>query len=79
MLEKWGERVPNYADSPKEFAFLNVILTDVPLTDEQWEYVQGDIKKQELQDKTGEDFPINFWEATGGRGTIKMSDIDQSL
>ena len=79
LLEKWGERVPNYADSPKEFAFLNVILTDVPLTDEQWEYVQGDIKKQELQDKTGEDFPINFWEATGGRGTIKMSDIDQSL
>ena len=79
LLEKWGERIPNYADSPKEFAFLNVILTDVPLTDEQWEFVQEDIRKQELQGKTGEEWPINFWEATGGRGTIKMSDIDQSL
>lgn len=80
LLRKWGRRIPDYTNSPKEFSFLTVVLTDKPVTDEQWASVQKDIERQELQGDSGEeDFPINFWEATRGRGTIKMSGINKSL
>ena len=79
LLKKWGKRVPDYMDAPKEFSFLVVILTDIPLTDEQWSLVQEDIQMQEQQEPTGNDWPLNFWEATQGKGTILFSDIDKSL
>lgn len=79
LIKKLGKRIPNYKDSSKELSLLTIVLTEKPLTDTQWVSIQEDIRKQELQEKTGEDWPINFWEATGGRGTIKMSDLDKSL
>lgn len=79
LIAKWGVRVPDYKDSPKEFSILPVVLTDDPLTEYQWSLVQEDIAKQELKGATGEEWPINYWEATQGRGSIKMSGIDKSL
>lgn len=79
LIAKWGERVPNYKDSPKELRILPVVLTEKPLSDLQWRLVQEDIEKQQRKEKVGQDWPINFWEATGGRGTIKIGDLDKSL
>lgn len=79
LIRKLGKRVPDYKNSPKELALLNVVLTEKPLSDELWASIQEDIRRQEIQEKTGDYWPINYWEATGGRGSIKMGELNKSL
>jgi hypothetical protein len=68
VINKLGSRVPDHNMSQKEFKLLTLVLTDDPLTDEEWTYFS----------KQAKDFEETFSWATGGRGTIKLGDLYKS-
>ena len=69
VINKLGPRVPDHNTSQKEFKLLTLVLTDDPLTDEEWIYFS----------KQATDFEETFSWATGGRGTMKLGDLDKSI
>ena len=68
VINKLGSRVPDHNMSQKEFKLLTLVLTDDPLTDEEWTFFS----------KQAKDFEETFSWATGGRGTIKLGDLYKS-
>ena len=68
VIKKLGSRVPDHNTSQKEFKLLAIVLTDDPLTEEEWDYFS----------KQAKDFEDTFSWATGERGTIKLGDLDKS-
>ena len=68
VIKKLGSRVPDHNTSQKEFKLLALVLTDDPLTEEEWDYFAKQVK----------DFEDTFSWATGERGIIKLGDLDKS-
>lgn len=70
-----GQRVPSSITSQKDFRALIIVLTDSPLTTEQWDVVDDNSEKFS---RTSSDFSglSNFWEATNGLGTLKTDDLN---
>ncbi len=68
-----GKRVPNSKNSQKNFKILAVVITDTPLSDEEWNKVDV---TAEWFSKKGEDESslYNFWEATNGIGSIDIEN-----
>ena len=68
-----GKRVPNSKNSQKNFKILAVVITDTPLSDEEWNKVDA---TAEWFSKKGEDESslYNFWEATNGIGSIDIEN-----
>ena len=79
FIEEYGERVPDYQSSQKDFRALVVVVTDEPVSAEHWTLIERDILKQEKQGTVNDRMQTNFWEATGGRATLTMSGIDKFL
>lgn len=79
FIEQYGERVPDYQSSQKDFRALVVVVTDKPVSAEHWTLIERDILKQEMQESTNDKELTNFWEATGGRATLTISGIDKFL
>ena len=79
FIARYGERIPDYQSSQKEFQALVVVVTDKPVSDENWALIESDILKQEKQGPVNDERQTNFWEATGGRATITLSGIDKFL
>ncbi len=79
IIATQGERVPNVVASQKKFRILTVIVTDRPVNKSEWEIVNSDIEWFTKQDDDGNNDLFNFWEATGGRATIKMDGLKSSL
>lgn len=74
-----GERIPSVNNSQKEFRVLTVIVSVNPVSESEWKIVNNDL---EWLSKKGDDGDINlfnFWEATGGRATIKTDGLKNSL
>jgi hypothetical protein len=73
-----GNRIPSSTTAQKDFKALVVVITDSPLTTAEWDQVNFDA---ELYSRTSDDnFAnfYNFWEATGGLGTIEMNNLESS-
>ena len=68
-----GVRVPSNGNSQKDFKLLVVVLTDAPLTDDEWNKVDA---TAEWFSKKGDDGTslYNFWEATNGAGSITIEN-----
>ena len=79
FIARYGERVPDYQSSQRDFQALVVVVTDDPVSDENWALIESDILKQEKQGPVNDKEQTNFWEATGGRATITLSGIDKFL
>ena len=69
VIEKLGSRVPDHTKSQKDFRILTLVLTDDPLTEEEWTYFS----------KQSKDFEDTFSWATGDRATAKLGDLDKSV
>ncbi|HAE33040.1 MAG TPA: hypothetical protein DCF86_04280 [Dehalococcoidia bacterium] len=69
VIEKLGARVPDHTKSQKDFRILTLVLTDDPLTEEEWTYFS----------KQAKDFEDTFSWATGDRATAKLGDLDKSV
>lgn len=74
-----GERLPSVKDSQKQFKILTVVVSNRPVNPKEWETVNADIEWFTKQSNDGDDNLYNFWEATGGRATIKMDGLKSSL
>ncbi len=74
-----GARIPNYENSQKEFRILTVVLTDTPLTDEEWFTFDYQITKFALNGDDGNDVTYNFWEATDGKASLSVDNISSSM
>ena len=68
-----GERVPSIGSSQKDFKLLVVVITDTPLSDDEWNKVDA---TAEWFSKKGDDgtYLYNFWEATNGVGSITIEN-----
>ena len=73
-----GQRVPSHTESQRNFRALVIVLTDSPLTNEQWDIVD---ESSEKFSRPSSDFSptYNFWEATNGLGTLKTDDLNTTL
>ena len=69
VIEKLGPRVPDHDQSQKEFRILALVLTDDPLSEQEW----TDFSQQ------AKDFEETFSWATGGRATAKLGDLQTFL
>ena len=76
IIAKHGARKPDYTTSQKDFRGMIVIVTDTPVGDIPWEVIIGEIQNQEKQGAPTE--KRNFWTATGGRATLKLSGLAES-
>ena len=68
-----GDRVPPIGSSQKDFKLLVVVITDAPLSDDEWNKVDA---TAEWFSKKGDDGTslYNFWEATNGVGSITIEN-----
>jgi len=69
-----GARVPVAAVAQKDFRLLYVVITSNALSNAEWARVDQDVYDFDLDGDNGIS-SYNFWEATGGRGTVKMDDL----
>ena len=69
VVEKLGPRVPDHDQSQKQFRILTLVLTDDPLSEEEWTYFSQQAK----------DFEETFSWATVGRATAKLGDLHTVL
>lgn len=74
-----GERIPNVNSSQKEFRILTVVVTADPVSESEWKIVNNDLEWLSKKGDDGDNNLFNFWEATGGRATIKTDGLKNSL
>ena len=79
IINKIGERVPDYRSSQKNFRVLTLVITKNPVDDREWSIIEDDVLKMQKEGKSGYERTTNFWEATGGRAALKMDEINLSL
>lgn len=75
-IAEFGERIPNHVDSPKNFKALYVVLSDEPITSEQWKTANDDVLWFQLTEDDGDSRRYNFWESTKGKATMSFRPID---
>ena len=73
LEELLGQREPSFEDSQKNFKILAIVLTDHPLSEEEWTKVDATV---EWFSNPGDDesYLYNFWEATRGIGTVTIQN-----
>ena len=73
LEELLGQREPSFEDSQKDFKILAIVLTDHPLSEEEWTKVDATV---EWFSNPGDDgtYLYNFWEATRGIGTVTIQN-----
>ena len=72
-----SQRMPSSITSQKDFRALVIVLTDSPLTSDQWNVIDD---CSERFSRTSSDFTslYNFWEATNGLGTLLTNDLNKT-
>ena len=80
IIAEHGPRIPDYTHSQRDFRVATILLIDEdrPLYEHQLDKVSSDIA-QFSHAGTDEFDAYNFYEATGGRATITMDGLSQSL
>ena len=72
-------RQPGIEDSQKTFKILTIVVTPNLLTEEEWEYIVEQLQWFELQGDDQDPSVYNFWEATGGRASVELGNLAQSI
>ena len=73
LIELLGQREPSFEDSQKDFKILATVLTDHPLSEEEWTKVDATVEWCSNQGDDGT-YLYNFWEATRGNGTVTIQN-----
>ena len=73
-----GVRDPDHLNSQKNFRAMYVVVSEVPMTREEWRVVDKFIYNFQLDGDDGS-YLYNFWEATQGKGTMSFDQIDSFL
>ncbi|HVU25758.1 MAG TPA: hypothetical protein VHE13_16630 [Opitutus sp.] len=73
-----GARSPGYTTSPKQFRVLYAVVTKAPLTNARFASYDADVERFSLVGDEGTTL-YNFWEATGGRATVDMGNLQAEL
>jgi hypothetical protein len=73
-----GIREPNHLNSQKSFRAMYVVVSEVPLTREEWRVTDKFVYDFQLEGDDGNS-RYNFWEATQGKGTMSFDQIDSFL
>lgn len=73
-----GPRLPDASSSQKTFRVLHLILTDTPLTTNQWADADEDVFNFSLAGDEGTS-SYNFWEATEGQASLSMDELEMAL
>ncbi len=73
-----GTRIPSSVSSQKDFKLLVIVLTDEPLTSEEWNFFDDSSEKFGRNSDNGLS-SYNFWEATNGLGTMETGNLDNSI
>ena len=73
-----GARSPASDTYQKDFKALVMILTDEPVSNDKWEFLDDQVEKFS-RTSSDDSSSFNFWEATNGLGTIDMSNLDTSV
>lgn len=73
-----GTRSPSSATSQKNFRLLVLVLTDTDLTTSQWDLVDLTAERLARNEAEGTS-SYNFWEATGGLGTLDIDNLEGSV
>ena len=68
-----GARVPSIDNSQKDFKLLVVVITDSPLSDDEWNRVDATAEWFSKKEDDGTSL-YNFWEATNGVGSITIEN-----
>lgn len=79
IVNQFGQRVPNASISQKDFKALAVVLTDAPLTEQEWNQIDNDILQFSNVGPDNQGSIYNFWEATNQLGTIDFGDLQASV
>ena len=73
LEELLGQREPSFEDSQKDFKILAIVLTDHPLSEEEWTKVDDTVEWFSNPSDDGT-YLYNFWEATRGIGTVTIQN-----
>ena len=77
IVTKYGERKPSYKDSQKSFRMFTMVVTAEPVNDKEWQTI---IEKQTLlESEKGNNGTVSFKEATGGRASLKVTNLQEEL
>ena len=79
IVNQLGQRVPNSNTAQKNFKALAVVLTDVALTENEWNQIDNDIVQFSKIGADDQASIYNFWEATNQLGTIDFGNLSQSV
>ncbi len=79
IISQEGLRLPTPATSQKDFRAITVILTPNPLTQAELDTYDTDVELFGRPGSDGDPTLKNFWEATGGRATLKLDGLDRFL
>ena len=79
LLDSLGKRIPDFKTSQKHFKMLEIIITNKPLTEDEWEVFDKDAEwfaykgsDENLVENDFHKFMYNFYEATKGKGSITI-------
>ena len=75
LIELHGRRFPDPVSSQREFRAMVVLVTGSDPSDEIADQMAGYVRQFSAAEDDGTDFIYNFWEATGGRASIKMDEL----
>ncbi|MBK8805722.1 MAG: leucine-rich repeat protein [Bacteroidales bacterium] len=78
IVSEFGNRIPSYLDSQKDFNVLFVVVSNSELTSDQWKMYNSHVTEF-CQKSEGDPFSNNFWKATRGIGSLNGGDLDKSL
>ena len=70
-----GLRKPDYLNSQKSFKGMYVVLSEEPLTIEEWRAADRAVYDMQLKSDTG-NTNDNFWKATKGKAEISFDQLD---
>ena len=71
-------RVPSSTTAQKDFKALVIVITDAPLTTDEWDLLDFQAELYSRNSDDGFSTLYNFWEATNGLGTIEMNNLESS-
>jgi hypothetical protein len=78
IIAEFGERTPTPANSPKKFKLLVMVLTPTALTETDWTMYDNQVEQFARPSSDGTAL-YNFWEATGGRATLEVGNLNASV
>jgi Secretion system C-terminal sorting domain/Viral BACON domain/Putative binding domain, N-terminal len=79
ILSELGTRSPSNITSQKDFRLLIVVLTDAPLSTSEWDLYDSHSELFSRNSSDGISYLYNFWEASGGRGTLETGNLNNAI